>query len=572
MPELRSAQWFSKRDRDGIIHRSGLLLQGLPEDVADGRPVIGIANSWSELTPCNSHLRAVAEAVKRGVWEAGGLPLEFPTISLGEQMIRPTAMFLRNLMSMDVEEVLRANPLDGVVLLGGCDKTTPAQLMGAASVDLPTMVVTGGPQLSAHCGGVQLGSGTDLWRLSESARASQISDEELFGDEGCAVRSAGHCMTMGTASTMACMTEALGVQLPGGAAWPAADARRLRLAQRSGRRAVELVRQDLPLSHFLSREAFENAITVLAAIGGSTNAVIHLLAIAGRAGVPLDLDDFDRLARRVPTLVDLKPSGQFLMEDFAYAGGLPAVMHELEPLLHGGIPTVSGRSVAENCTGQVTSDRRVVRSLDDPLQPPGSGTAVLRGNLCPDGAVIKQSAATASLMVHRGQALVFASIKEYNAARDDPALPVDETTVLVVQNAGPRGYPGMPEVGNLQLPRKILEKGVTDMVRISDGRMSGTAYGTVVLHVAPEAALGGPLALARTGDFIALDVPARTLHLEVSPSELEERKKAWRPSQNTASPRGYARLFREHVLQADRGVDFDFLVGGGGHEVPAESH
>jgi dihydroxy-acid dehydratase len=487
-------------------------------------------------------------------------------------MIRPTAMFLRNLMSMDVEEVLRANPVDGAVLLGGCDKTTPAQLMGAASVDLPTVVVTGGPQLSAHCGGAMLGSGTDLWRLSESARAGEVSDEELFGDEGCAVRSAGHCMTMGTASTMACMTEALGVQLPGGAAWPAADARRLRLAQLSGRRAVELVRQGVPLSAFLTREAFENAIMVLAAIGGSTNAVIHLLAIAGRAGVRLSLDDFDRLARAVPTLVDLKPSGQYLMEDFAYAGGVPAVMHELAPLLHGGAATVSGRTVAENWRGQATVDPKVVHPLGSPFLPAGSGTAVLRGNLCPDGAVIKQSAATASLMTHRGPALVFSSIQAYNALRDDPGLMVDEHTVLVVQNAGPRGYPGMPEVGNLQLPRKILERGITDMVRISDARMSGTAYGTVVLHVAPEAAVGGPLALARTGDMIMLNVPARSLQLEVSSSELEDRKKQWHAPAGASPGRGYARLFADHVLQADRGADFDFLVGAGGHEVPAESH
>jgi dihydroxy-acid dehydratase len=555
-----------------MIHRSGLLLQGLPEDMSFDKPVIGIANSWSELTPCNSHLRAVADAVKRGVWESGGLPLEFPTISLGEQMIRPTAMFLRNLMSMDVEEMLRANPLDGVVLLGGCDKTTPAQLMGAASVDLPTIVVTGGPQLSAHCGGQQLGSGTDVWRKSEAARAGDISAEEFFALESCAVRSAGHCMTMGTASTMACMTEALGVQLPGGAALPASDSRRLRLAQLSGRRIVELVRQGQALSSFLTRAAFENAIMVLAAIGGSTNAVVHLLAIAGRAGVPLDLDDFDRLARPVPTLVNLKPSGEYLMEDFAYAGGVPALLHELASLIHGDVLTVSGRTVAENSRGQETSDRKVVRSLSDPLQPAGSGTAVLRGNLCPDGAVIKQSAATASLLVHRGRALVFASVHAYNEVRDDPDLAVDESTVLVVQNAGPRGYPGMPEVGNLQLPRVLLERGVRDVVRISDARMSGTAYGTVVLHVAPEAAVGGPLALVETGDFITLDVPARRLQLEVSDDELARRRQRWRRPADDGPDRGYARLFRQHVLQADRGVDFDFLVGGSGHDVPPESH
>jgi len=570
--ELRSAEWFSKHDRDGVVHRSGLLLQGLPEDVVSGRPVIGIANSWSELTPCNAHLRAVADAVKRGVWESGGLPLEFPTISLGEQMIRPTAMFLRNLMSMDVEEVLRANPLDGVVLLGGCDKTTPAQLMGAASVDLPAIVVTGGPQLSAHCGGEQLGSGTDLWRKSESVRAGDISADEFFALEGCAIRSMGHCMSMGTASTMACLTEALGVQLPGGAAWPAADSRRLRLAQLSGRRIVEMVSDGVNLSTFLTRAAFENAIVALAAIGGSTNAVVHLLALAGRAGVMLELDDFDRLARPVPTLVNLKPSGEFLMEDFAYAGGMPAVMFELAPLLHGDAPTVSGRSVAENCRFQETTDRRVVWPLSGPLQPPGSGTAVLHGNLCPNGAVIKQSAATASLLTHRGRAIVFDSVQDYNAARDDPDLAVDETSVLVVRNAGPRGYPGMPEVGNLQLPRVLLERGVTDIVRISDARMSGTAYGTIVLHVAPEAAIGGPLALVETGDFITLDLPSRTLDVEVGEEELRRRRDSWRPSVGAVADRGYAQLFREHVLQADRGVDFDFLVGGSGHAVPPESH
>ncbi len=570
--ELRSAEWFSKRDRDGVVHRSGLLLQGLPEDVASGRPVIGIANSWSELTPCNAHLRSVADAVKRGVWESGGLPLEFPTISLGEQMIRPTAMFLRNLMSMDVEEVLRANPLDGVVLLGGCDKTTPAQLMGAASVNLPAIVVTGGPQLSAHCGGEQLGSGTDLWRKSESARAGDITTEEFLALEGCAIRSMGHCMSMGTASTMACLTEALGVQLPGGAAWPAADSRRLRLAQLSGRRIVEMVNEGADLSTFLTRASFENAIVALAAIGGSTNAVVHLLAMAGRAGVKLELDDFDRLARPVPTLVNLKPSGEFLMEDFAYAGGMPAVMFELAPLLHGDAPTVSGRTVAENCRSQETTDRRVVWPLSGPFQPPGSGTAVLHGNLCPDGAVIKQSAATAALLTHRGRAIVFDSVQDYNAARDDPDLAVDETSVLVVRNVGPRGYPGMPEVGNLQLPRVLLERGVTDMVRISDARMSGTAYGTIVLHVAPEAAIGGPLALVETGDLITLDVPSRTLDIEVGEEELQRRRENWRPCAATAPGRGYAQLFGEHVLQADRGVDFDFLVGGSGHAVPLESH
>ncbi len=521
--ELRSSAWFGKRDRDGIIHRSGLLMQGFPRDVADQRPVIGIANSWSELTPCNAHLRGLAESVKRGVWEAGGLPLEFPTISLGEQVIRPTAMFLRNLMSMDVEETLRANPVDGVVLLSGCDKTTPAQLMGAASVDLPTIMLTGGPQLTAHCGTEQLGSGTDLWKKSEQARAGEISTDAFLELETCAARSAGHCMSMGTASTMACMAEALGLQLPGGASFPAVDARRYALAQMTGRRAVELVREGVVMSTILTREAFENAIRVLAAIGGSTNAVIHLIAIAGRVGRPLELADIDRIANDVPTLVNLKPSGEFLMEDFAYAGGVPAVLFELRPLLHNAALTVSGRTIGDHA--QETSDRKVVMSLESPLLPAGSGTAVLVGNICPNGAVIKQSAATPSLLVHRGRALVFDSIEQYNSSRDDPGLPVDADTVLVVRNAGPRGYPGMPEVGNLQLPRVLLEQGVYDVVRISDARMSGTAYGTVVLHVAPEAAVGGPLSLVRSGDWVMLDVPRRSLNVELSAEELAERQR-----------------------------------------------
>jgi dihydroxy-acid dehydratase len=546
-------------------------MQGLPADVADGRPVIGIANSWSELTPCNSHLRTLAEAVKRGVWDAGGLPLEFPTISLGEQMIRPTAMFLRNLMSMDVEEILRANPLDGVVLLSGCDKTTPAQLMGAASVGLPTIMITGGPQLTAHCHGEDLGSGTDLWRKSEQARAGEISSEDFLGLESCAVRSLGHCMSMGTASTMACLAEALGVQLPGAAALPAVDSRRQTLAHLTGRRIVKLVRGGVTLSRILTREAFENAVMMLAAIGGSTNAVIHLLAIAGRMGVPLELAEIDTLARGVPTLVNLKPSGRFLMEDFAYAGGVPAVAWELRSLLHGDALTVSGRTVEENFRNQETTDRRVVFPFDAPLLPAGSGTAVLHGNICPDGAVIKQSAATPSLLTHRGRALVFDSIHEYNARRDELDLPVDESTILVVRNAGPRGYPGMPEVGNLQIPRVLLERGIYDVVRISDARMSGTAYGTAILHVAPEAAAGGPLAVVQSGDWIQLDVPARILRVELSDEEIARRRSTW--SAPEAGPtRGYAKLFVEHVLQADRGADFDFLVGSSGHAVPLESH
>ena len=496
-------------------------------------------------------------------------PLEFPTISLGEQVIRPTAMFLRNLMSMDVEETLRANPVDGVVLLSGCDKTTPAQLMGAASVDLPTIMLTGGPQLTAHCGTEQLGSGTDLWKKSEQARAGEISTDAFLELETCAARSAGHCMSMGTASTMACMAEALGLQLPGGASFPAVDARRYALAQLTGRRAVELVREGVAMSTILTRGAFENAIRVLAAIGGSTNAVIHLIAIAGRVGRPLELADIDRIANDVPTLVNLKPSGEFLMEDFAYAGGVPAVLFELRPLLHNGALTVSGRTIGDHA--QETSDRKVVMSLESPLLPAGSGTAVLVGNICPNGAVIKQSAATPSLLVHRGRALVFDSIEEYNSSRDDPGLPVDAGTVLVVRNAGPRGYPGMPEVGNLQLPRVLLEQGVYDVVRISDARMSGTAYGTVVLHVAPEAAVGGPLSLVRSGDWVELDVPRRSLNVELSAEELAERQREGQAARPMPE-RGYAKLFVDHVLQADRGVDFDFLVGSSGHAVPRESH
>lgn len=472
-------------------------------------------------------------------------------------------------MSMDVEEMLRGNPLDGVVLLSGCDKTTPAQLMGAASVDLPTIMLTGGPQLTGRCGSENLGSGTDLWRKSEQARAGTISSSELFDLEACAARSAGHCMSMGTASTMACLVEAMGLQLPGGASLPAVDARRRVLAHQTGRRAVELVKAGTRLSSILTREAFENAVLVLSAIGGSTNAIVHLLAIAGRVGVPLSLADIDEIARPVPTLVNVKPSGEFLMEDFAYAGGVPAVLHELKGLLRPWAPTVSGRTIGE--LTEETVDRMVVKSFAVPLLAPGSSTAVLKGNICPDGAVIKQSAASPGLLVHRGPALVFDSIEEYNSARDNPELPVTADTVLIVRNAGPRGYPGMPEVGNLQLPRVLLKQGVFDVVRISDARMSGTAYGTVVLHVAPEAAVGGPLALVRSRDWVVLDVPARTLDVEVSAEELESRRRKL-PRWTPVAPRGYAKLFVDHVLQADRGADFDFLVGSSGAAVPRESH
>jgi L-arabonate dehydrase len=516
-------------------------------------------------------LRRVAEAVKRGVWQAGGFPLEFPTTSTGETLMRPTAMLFRNLMSMDVEETLRANPIDGVVLLSGCDKTTPAMLMGAASVDLPAIMVTGGPMLSGKFQGRDIGSGTDVWRFSEEVRTGQMPAEDFRAAESCMSRSDGHCMTMGTASTMACMAEALGMQPPGAAAVPASDSRRYALAQAAGQRIVAMVTEDLRVSKLLTRTAFENAIRVNAAIGGSTNAAIHLIALAGRVGVPLELEDFDTLGRDVPTLVDLMPSGRFLMEDFAYAGGLPAVMRELGDLLHRDAPTVTGRTVGENVADAACWNREVIRTLDRPLQPAGSGLAVLRGNLCPDGAVIKQSAASPQLLRHRGQALVFDQVEEYHAVRDAADLPVEETTVLVLRNAGPKGYPGMPEVGNLPLPQKLLDQGVADMVRISDARMSGTAYGTVVLHAAPEAAVGGPLALVRTGDWIELDVPARTLRMDVGDEELSHRRRQWRPP--TPRPeRGYARLYVDHVLQADRGADLDFLVGCSGAETPRHHH
>jgi dihydroxy-acid dehydratase len=566
---LRSVDWFGEPGRMGAIYRSWV--RGYTPEVFDRRPVIGIANSWSELTPCNAHLRRVADAVKQGVWQAGGFPLEFPTTSIGETLMRPTAMLFRNLMSMDVEETLRANPLDGVVLLSGCDKTTPAMLMGAASVDLPAIMVTGGPMLSGKFQGRDLGSGTDIWRFSEEVRAGRMSAEDFRAAESCMARSDGHCMTMGTASTMACMAEALGMQLPGAAAIPASDSRRYVTAMASGQRIVAMVTEDLRPSRILTRAAFENAVRVNAAIGGSSNAAIHLIALAGRVGVPLGLDDFDALARAVPTLVNLMPSGRYLMEDFAYAGGLPAVMAELGELLHRDAVTVSGRTVGDNVADAPCWNREVITTLEEPLQPPGTGLAVLRGSLCPDGAVIKQSAASPHLLNHRGRALVFDRLEDYNLARDAEDLPVDAATVLVLRNAGPKGYPGMPEVGNLPLPRKLLERGITDMVRVSDARMSGTGYGTVVLHVAPEAAVGGPLALVRTGDWVQLDVPARTLQIEVDDDELGHRRQQWQPP-GPPPARGYARLYIDHVLQANQGADLDFLVGASGHQPPRHNH
>ena len=568
--KFRSAQWFGLPGKDGFIHRSSIKNQGWPADLFDGRPVIGIANSWSDLNPCNAHLRDVAESVKRGVWEQGGFPLEFPTMSLGEPIMRPTTMLFRNLMAMDVEESIRANPLDGIVLLSGCDKTTPAQLMGAASVDLPAIMLTGGPMLNGKYKNQDLGSGTDVWRFSEEVRAGRMTAQEFLDAEAGMSRSAGHCSTMGTASTMASMAEALGMCLPGSAAVPAPDANRYRFAHLTGRRIVQMVREDLRMSKILTRQAFENAIRVNACIGGSTNAVVHLLALAGRMGVELELKDFDRLGQELPLLANVQPSGKFLMEEFYYAGGLPAVMREMGELLHLGALTVTGKPVRDNIAGAECYNREVIYPFDKPLKPQ-AGIAVLRGNLCPDGAVIKPSAATPRLMKHRGRAVAFESIEDFKARIDDPKLDIDETCVMVLKGAGPRGYPGFPEVGNLPLPPKVLAKGISDMVRISDARMSGTAYGTVVLHVSPEAAAGGTLALVKTGDMIELDVESRRLHLDVPEAELAKRRAAWKPAP-TGYARGYAKLYIEHVNQAHRGADLDFLVGKSGDVVTRDSH
>ncbi|MEO8481599.1 MAG: IlvD/Edd family dehydratase [Acidobacteriota bacterium] len=567
----RSAAWFGKPDKDGFIHRSWMRNEGLPEDVFDGRPVIGICNTWSELTPCNAHFRTIAEHVKRGVWEAGALPLEFPVTSTGESNMRPTAMLFRNLVAMDVEESIRANPIDGVVLLCGCDKTTPSLIMGAASCDIPALVVSGGPMLNGKYRGQDIGSGTDVWRFSEEVKAGTMSLKEFSEAEACMSRSAGHCMVMGTASTMASMVEALGMGLPQNAAIPAVDSRRYALAHLAGRRIVDLVKENVTISKILTKPNFENAIRVNGAIGGSTNAVIHLVAIAGRLGVDLTLADWDRLGRDVPTIVDLKPSGRYLMEDLYYAGGLPAVMRALAEhgLLHKDALTVNGKTVWENVQDAPTWNTEVIRPVTDPIVKSG-GIAVLKGNLAPTGAVLKPSAASPRLMKHRGRAVVFETIEHYKQRIVDPNLDVDADCVLVLKNCGPKGYPGMAEVGNMGLPAKVLKQGVTDMVRISDARMSGTAYGTVVLHVTPEAAVGGPLALVRDGDMIELDVEARRLHLDVSDAELERRRAEWKPAPLPAS--GYVRMYVEHVQQADQGADLDFLAGGRGLTVTRESH
>ncbi|WP_034351156.1 IlvD/Edd family dehydratase [Herbaspirillum sp. GW103] len=571
-PTRRSQAWFGRQDRDGFIYRSWVKNRGIPHDQFDGRPVIGICNTYSELTPCNSHFRALAEQVKIGIWEAGGFPLEFPVMSLGETLLRPTAMLYRNLASMDVEESIRANPLDGVVLLMGCDKTTPALLMGAASVDVPTIGVSGGPMLSGKYRGRELGSGTGVWQMSEDVRAGKMTQEEFFEAESCMHRSHGHCMTMGTASTMASMVEALGVGLPHNAAIPAVDARRNVLARNAGRRIVQMVEEDLVLSKILTRQAFENAIRVNAAIGGSTNAVIHLLAIAGRIGIQLDLKDWDDIGQQLPCLLDLQPSGKFLMEDFYYAGGLPAVIRQLESVIDKTALTANGKTLWENCQDAPNWNPEVIRSFDQPFKE-AAGIAILKGNLAPDGAVIKPSAATPALLKHRGRAVVFENSDDLHKRIDDENLDVDETCVLVLKNCGPKGYPGMAEAGNMPLPPKILRKGITDMVRVSDARMSGTAYGTVVLHVSPEAAAGGPLTLVQNGDFIELDVEARKLHLDVSDEELARRRAQWsKPELPPQMQRGWVKLYVDHVQQANQGADLDFLVGKSGPYVPKDNH
>ena len=574
---LRSQEWFGGSSKDAIYHRSWMKNQGLPADLLDGRPVIGICNTWSELTPCNAHLRDLAERVKFGVYEAGGFPVEFPVFSPSESTLRPTAMMYRNLCAMDVEEALRGKCIDGVVLLAGCDKTTPALLMGAASVDLPAIMVSGGPMLNGHFRGERVGSGTHLWKFSEAVRAGEMTEEEFVEAEASMSRSPGSCNTMGTASTMASMAEALGMALSGNAAIPAVDSRRRVMAHLTGRRIVQMVKDDLKPSDIMTKAAFENAIRTNAAIGGSTNAVIHLLAMAGRTkDVTLTLDDWDRLGRDVPTIVNLMPSGKYLMEEFFYAGGLPVVIKRLGEagLLHRDALTVSGGTIWDEVKDVRNWNEDVILPVDKALTASG-GIAVLRGNLAPGGAVLKPSAATATLMQHRGRAVVFKDIDDYKARINDDDLDIDETCVMVLKNCGPRGYPGMAEVGNMGLPPKILKKGITDMVRISDARMSGTAFGTVVLHTSPEAAMGGPLAVVQNGDMIELDVAGRRLHLDITDAALQARLAAWSAEKSGANPRpasGYAMLYHDRVMGADTGADFDFLVGHRGNAVGKEAH
>ncbi|OOQ57712.1 IlvD/Edd family dehydratase [Mucilaginibacter pedocola] len=572
MPEdkkLRSAEWFGRKGKDGFIYRAWMKNQGIPEYEFKNKPIIGICNTWSELTPCNAHFRDLAESVKRGVLEAGGFPVEFPVMSLGETLMKPTAMLYRNLASMDVEESIRANPLDGVVLLCGCDKTTPSLVMGACSVDLPTIVVSGGPMLTGRHRGASIGT-SDIWRYHDDIRSGKIMDEELLTIEAAMCRSLGHCAVMGTASSMACMVESLGLSLPGNAAIPAADSRRKVLAQLSGLRVVDMVREDMKLSDILKREAFENAIRVNSAIGGSTNFVIHLLAIAGRIGVPLKLLDFDPLAANVPLLANIQPAGKYFMEDMFYAGGLPVVLKALDSLLHRDAMTVNGKTIAENYEKAECYNDDVLATLDKPFNSV-PGLAILSGNVCEAGAVIKPSAASAHLMVHTGKAVVFENIDDYKARIDSDELEVDETSVLVLKNVGPKGYPGMPEVGNMGIPKKLLDKGITDMVRISDGRMSGTGFGTVVLHASPEAAAGGNFSAIQTGDLVTLNVPNRSLTVNLTETELAERKRNLKPGEPVAT-RGYVKLYIEHVEQAHLGADMDFLRGGSGSKVSKDSH
>jgi dihydroxy-acid dehydratase len=555
--ELRSRAWFGKNDRWGMAHRAWLRAEGFSETVFQSKPVIGICNSWSELNNCNAHLRQVAEAVKRGVWEAGGFPLEFPTISLGEMLMKPTTMLYRNLMAMDVEECITAYPLDGVVLLCGCDKTTPAQLMGAASADIPALMVPGGPMLRGMCRGKEIGAGTDIRRLWEQVRAGRLSEEEWCEVESCVSRSAGHCGVMGTASTMACIAEALGMTLSGAADLPASDSRRLAIAERSGRRIVQMVDEHLRPSRIMTHEAMENAIRADMAIGGSTNAIIHLVAIAGRLGMDLPLEKFDELSRTTPVIANVRPSGKFLMEDFCYAGGLRAVLKEIEPLLHREALTATGKTVAANLADAACFNRDVIKTLAQPLKPEG-GTVILRGNLAPEGAVIKQSAVSPHLTHHKGRAVVFENNLDLLERIDDPKLDVDESSILVLKNAGPKGAPGMPEWGHLPIPAKLLAAGVSDMVRLSDARISGTSFGTIVVHIAPEASEGGPLAAVKSGDEIELDIKNRRLELLAPEAEIKKRLADWRPPQ-PHYVRGYGRMFLDHILQANEGCDFDFL-------------
>ncbi len=567
--KLRSQGWFGKTGKDGFIYRAWMKNQGIPDYELRGKPVIGICNTWSELTPCNAHFRELAESVKRGISEAGGFPVEFPVMSLGETLIKPTAMLYRNLASMDVEESIRANPIDGVVLLCGCDKTTPSLVMGACSVNIPTLVVSGGPMLTGKYQGRDI-STSDVWRFNDAVRAGDMSQEELTVAEACMCRSRGHCAVMGTASTMACMVESLGLSLPENAAIPAADSRRKVVAQLSGSRIVDMVRENLRLSDILTRKAFENAIMVNAAIGGSTNFIIHLLAIAGRIGVELSLEDFDRLSANIPLLVNLQPSGNYFMEDFYYAGGLQAVMRELDSYLHRDSITVNGRTQQQNYQQAACFDPKVIGTVNAPVNPL-SGVAIVKGNLCEHGAVIKPSAASVKLMTHTGKAVVFEDIEDYKSRIDNPDLDVDENSILVLKNVGPIGYPGMPEVGNMAIPKKLLEQGIHDMVRISDGRMSGTGFGTVVLHASPEAALGGNFAVVQDGDVISLDVANRSLTLHVSDEELAARRAAWKPRHKKYT-RGYVQLYQQHVEQAHLGADMDYLRGGSGSEVTRDSH